>query len=146
MQPQTPPPKKHFDFFISGRWRNRDNILDFTRKIREKGYTVYCFLEASHSAAALEKDPEESMQNFEQLDWQNDSLVAEIFQNDMDAEKASDTFIMLLPAGKSCHIEAGAAYGLGKKCILVGEQKEAESLYLIFNERYDSVAEFLETI
>ena len=103
-------------------------------------------MEASHSAAALEKDPEESMQNFEQLDWQNDSLVAEIFQNDMDAEKASDTFIMLLPAGKSCHIEAGAAYGLGKKCILVGEQKEAESLYLIFNERYDSVAEFLETI
>lgn len=53
---------------------------------------------------------------------------------------------MLLPAGKSCHIEAGIAYGLGKKCILIGQQKEAESLYLIFDDNYNSVDEFLENI
>ena len=53
---------------------------------------------------------------------------------------------MLQPTGKSCHIEAGVAYGLGKRCILIGEQKEAESLYLIFSESYDTVNEFLKTI
>ena len=53
---------------------------------------------------------------------------------------------MLLPAGKSCHVEAGVAYGLGKKCILIGEQKEAESLYLIFNEVYATENDFLKTL
>ena len=60
----------------------------------------------------------------------------------MAGEKNSDVFVMLLPVGKSCHIEAGVAYGLGKKCILIGEQKEAESLYLIFNEIHSTVEDF----
>ncbi len=30
-----------YDFFVSGRWRNRDNVLDLTHKIREKGFKVY---------------------------------------------------------------------------------------------------------
>jgi hypothetical protein len=136
----------HYDFFVSGRWRNRDNILDLVRNIREKGYTVYCFFEASHAIERVKNDPEESMKHFEKRDWRNDPYVKEVFDNDMTGEKNSDTFVMLLPAGKSCHIEAGAAYGMGKKCILIGEQKEAESLYLIFDEMYPTVEEFLETI
>jgi len=139
-------PQPHYDFFVSGRWRNRDNILDLTKKIREKEYHVYCFLEASHSVHRVKDDPEESMKNFEKLDWRNDPYVKEVFRNDMAGEKNSDVFVMLQPAGKSCHIEAGVAYGMGKKCILIGEQKEAESLYLIFNEIYPSVDEFLKTI
>jgi len=136
----------HYDFFVSGRWRNRDNVLDLTQKIRAKGYRVYCFLEAAHSSHRVDNDPEEDMQRFEKLDWRNDTYVKEVFQNDMQSEKNSNTFVLLLPGGKSCHIEAGVAYGLGKKCILIGEQKEAESLYLIFSENYSSVDEFLQTI
>ena len=136
----------HYDFFVSGRWRNRDNVLDLTKKIREKGYKVYCFLEASHSIARVNDDPDQSMKDFEKLDWRNDPYVKEVFENDMLGEKNSDTFVMLAPVGKSCHIEAGVAYGLGKKCIMIGEQKEAESLYLIFKEVYNSVEDFLKTI
>jgi len=49
-------------------------------------------------------------------------------------------------AGKSAHIEAGAAFGMGKKCILIGEQKEAESNYLIFDESYSIADEFINNI
>lgn len=136
----------HYDFFVSGRWRNRDNVLELTRKIREKGYQAYCFLEAAHSMHRIQNDPEEDMKNFEKRDWRNDPYVKEVFHNDMNGERNSQVFVMLQPAGKSCHIEAGVAYGLGKKCILIGEQKEAESLYLIFSENYQNVEEFLETI
>ncbi|MGI8419353.1 MAG: hypothetical protein ACR2LN_01775 [Candidatus Levyibacteriota bacterium] len=146
MNSTQPHQDKHYAFFVSSRWRNRDNIRELTKKIREKGYSVYCFLEANHSIERIEQDPEESMQEFENLDWQNDKYVKQIFENDMIGERNSDTFIMLLPAGKSCHIEAGIAYGLGKKCILIGEQKEAESLYLIFDIRYPSVEAFLASI
>lgn len=135
-----------YDFFVSGRWRNRDSVLDLTHRIRDKGYSVYCFLEASHSIARVHNDPEEDMQNFEKLDWRNDPYVREVFKNDMEGERNSKTFVMLLPVGKSCHIEAGVAYGLGKQCILIGEQKEAESLYLIFTKQFDTVEDFLKTI
>lgn len=86
------------------------------------------------------------MEEFEKRDWQQDRYVRETFEGDMEGERNSDTFVMLLPAGKSCHMEAGAAYGMGKKCILIGEQKEAETLYLIFQEIYKTVDEFLQTV
>lgn len=136
----------HYDFFVSGRWRNRDNVLHLTREIRSRGYKVYCFLESSHAADKVENDPEEQMRNIENLNWKSDPYIKIAFENDMEAERNSDVFIMLLPVGKSCHIEAGVAFGLGKKCILIGEQKEAETLYLIFNEVYPTTNDFLKTI
>ncbi len=136
----------HYDFFVSGRWRNRDNVIDLAQRIRTKGYAVYCFLEAAHSAHRVENDPEKDMENFERLDWRNDPYVRDVFENDMKGQRQSDVFVMLLPAGKSCHIEAGAAYGMGKKCILIGEQKEAESLYLIFDTSFNTVEDFLQSI
>lgn len=135
-----------YDFFVSGRWHNRDNVLDLSRKIREKGYKVYCFLETSHNEHRVANDPEEDMKKFEARDWRSDPYIREVFEKDMEGQRKSDVFVMLLPAGKSCHVEAGAAYGLGKKCILIGEQKEAESLYLIFDEMYPDVESFLEKI
>jgi len=137
---------KHYDFFISGRWRNRDKVVALTHEIRKKGHSAYCFFETLLSKERAKNDPEEEMKFFEKLDWRNDPYVKDIFTTDMEAEKNSDVFVMLLPAGKSCHIEAGAAYGMGKKCILIGKQKEAESLYLIFHEIYTSEADFLKTI
>lgn len=142
-------PKKidfRYDFFVSGRWRNRDNVLALAKRIRDKGKTVYCFLEASHSIARVNDDPETSMQEFEKLDWRHDPYVQEVFRNDMEGEKNSEKFIMLLPVGKSCHIEAGVAYGLGKECILIGELTEAESLYLIFLKQFSTVDEFIQSI
>ena len=40
--------------------------------------------------------------------------------------------LLVLPAGKSAHIEAGIGYGLGKKCYAIGEYEATDSLYNIF--------------
>lgn len=135
-----------YDFFISGKWRNKDNILTLLQKIREKGYTAYCFLESPDVAERVNNHPEKEMKHFEERDWRNDQYIKEIFENDMQGERDAETFLLLLPAGRSCHIEAGVAYGMGKKCILIGEQKEAESLYLIFSEVYPTIEDFLKTL
>lgn len=141
-----------YDYFIAARWRNKEAVLDLTQKIREKGKTVYCFVEGDGTDYELKTkeeshDPETFMHHFESIpNWQNSSAVKEIFDLDMNALKDSESLILLLPAGKSAHIEAGAAYGMGKKCIVIGEQKETESLYLIFDEFYASVEAFLNGI
>ena len=51
---------------------------------------------------------------------------------------------MVLPAGKSGHIEAGVAYGLGKKCYAIGEFDATDSLYNIFEEIFKDEKELKE--
>ncbi|KKT87014.1 MAG: hypothetical protein A2119_01230 [Candidatus Colwellbacteria bacterium GWA2_46_10] len=141
-----------YEYFIAARWRNKENVLKLVKDIRSKGKTVYCFVEgdgADYELKDLEGKhaPEEFMKHFESIpDWRNDHRVKEIFDVDMNALKNSETLILLLPAGKSAHLEAGVAYGMGKRCIVIGEQKETESLYLIFNEFYNSTEDFIKNL
>lgn len=140
------PPLHKYEYFISSRLRNRDTIRDLLKKLRAKGKTVYYFMETD-TYHAENADPEKTMKEFESTpDWRNDKMVIDIFEKDMLALRESEKLILLLPAGKSSHIEAGTAYGLGKKCIVIGEQKEAESLYLIFNEHYPTIDSFIESL
>jgi hypothetical protein len=136
-----------YDYFISTRWRNRDIALEITKKLREKGKKIYCFFENSHAAKHANENPEEFMKKFESTkNWKKNKYVNAIFKEDMLGLKNSKALIMLLPGGKSTHVEAGIAYGLNKKCILIGEAQETESLYLIFNEFYPTIASFIKTL
>lgn len=133
-----------YDYFIASRWRNKNQVLELTEKLRAKQQTVFCFIEEKNRA---DHSPEKYMEDFEAIEnWREDREVRDIFEKDLEGLKSSETLILLLPAGKSAHMEAGVAFGMGKKCILVGEQKEAESLYLIFDKMYDSMEEFLKTL
>ena len=136
-----------YHYFIASRWRNRDNVRLLSKKLREKDFSVYCFIDEEQSLNDPNEDPEEEMKKFETIvDWRNNPAVKAMFDGDMNALRDSETLIMLLPAGKSAHMEAGAAYGMGKKCIIVGEQKETESLYFIFNEWHPTIEELLNHI
>jgi len=73
-------------------------------------------------------------------------FIHAIFKDAVSKIKDSDILVLLLPSGSSAHIEAGIAYGLGKKCILVGRKEKAESMYLIFNEFHNSIDEFIKDI
>ena len=138
---------KKYDYFISSRWRNRDNVLSLAKKLREKGFAVYCFIEEKYNPGTIREDPEEVMARFEsRQNWYTDPFVKRIFKRDLDGLRASKFIIVLLPGGKSTHIEAGIGYGLGKKLILIGDQKETESLYLIFSEVYKTSEDFLENL
>ncbi len=137
----------HYDYFIASRYRNKSEVLRLARMLREKGKSLYCFIESEASlkhVGSLKEDPEKQMKKYEAKEnWREDPAIQEIFESDMNALKNSRTLIMLLPAGKSVHIEAGVAYGLGKHLVLIGEQAETESLYFIFNEMYSTIESFL---
>jgi len=137
-----------YDYFVAARFRNRGNALALTQAIRKQGYSVYCFAESPTSqlhVGSLADDPETAMQQFEARPH-NDPGMREVFETDLAAERASSTFILLLPAGMSCHVEAGVAFGLGKRLILIGEPEKSESLYGIFTERYVSQQQFLKSL
>lgn len=58
------------------------------------------------------------------------------FESDFDAMKWADTFVGLLPCGRSAHLEAGWAIGAGKPtCVVLHEESfEPELMYLLAPE------------
>ncbi len=139
---------KH-DYYIASRYRNKEQVLELAEKIRATGKSVYCFVETyDNKEDSIKNDnPHEVMAQWEAItDWRNDPHVKETHDRDLQALKDSETLVLLLPAGKSSHVEVGIGYGLGKKLIVVGEQKETESLYLIFSEFYETIDDFIASI
>ena len=138
-----------YDFFIAGKTRNKDNILSVCDLFDKYNISYYCFLkndETMNSYGTDAQTQEEKMAEFEKLGLKSDTVL-KIFHEDLDNEKASKNFLLVLPAGKSGHIEAGIAYGMGKKCYAIGEFDATDSLYNIFENIFEdtnSLEEFLK--
>lgn len=134
-------------YFISSKWRNRDSVLALVKSLRDKNQKVLSFFENPYNSDAVDDDPEEAMKKWESMsNWQQEKMVKQIFEEDMRCIRKSDAVILLLPAGISAHVEIGFAYGLNKKCILIGEPEKTESSYMIFNETYGSIEDFIKSI
>lgn len=131
-----------YEFFIAGRARNKDNILKICDLFDKYKISYYCFLkgEKDFGYGNNSQSAEERQEEFESLNLKSD-VVLNIFNNDMNGEKNSKNFLLVLPAGKSGHIEAGVAYGLGKKCYAIGEFDATDSLYNIFEEIFNNESE-----
>ncbi len=129
--------KEIYDFFVAGRTRNKDKILEICDILDSLNVSYYCFLknEESHKEAGLNLNdkPEDLMKKFESMDLDSEAVKI-IFKHDMEGLKSSKNLLLVLPAGKSAHIEAGVSYGLGKKCYAIGEYDVTDSLYLIFDK------------
>ena len=135
----------NYKFFIAGRTRNKENILKICNIFEELNVSHYCFLknEHSHREAGLDINDNHLADTFESLGLESPS-VRTIFEHDLNGEKNSENFLLVLPAGKSAHIEAGIAYGLGKKCYAIGEYDVTDSLYLIFDKIFADINELKE--
>ena len=126
-----------YDFYIAGRWRNKENIKPVLDMVRASGKTAYCFIENEYKGDVVEfdinGDAEVFMKQMEDLP-KDHPHIRKIFEIDITAERQAENFLLVLPAGIAAHIEAGVAYGLGKKCYAIGEPEKTETLYCIFDE------------
>lgn len=69
------------------------------------------------------------------------------FKNDWDAMVWADTCVLLLPCGRSAHIEAGYFVGAGKRLvILLADQNEPELMYKMTPYICCSFAEVLDIL
>lgn len=126
----------NYDFFIAGRWRNYPEVKKVLDAVRANNKTAYCFIENLYEGSKVEFKQDASIENIMQTLESlpsDDDFIKHIFENDMQAERDSENFLLVLPAGISGHIEAGAAYGLGKKCYAIGQIEKTETLYSIFD-------------
>lgn len=117
------------DFFVAGSWRNHDAIEDALTTLDDAGASAYCFVRVgySESAAALATPGGADAADL------GSAAIRELFEQDLEALRAAERFLLVLPAGHAAHIEAGIAYGLGKPCYAVGPVERSETLYRIFD-------------
>lgn len=134
-----------YDFFIAGRARNKENILRICDLFDKYNISYYCFLknEKDWGYGNSSQTPEERQKEFESLDLKSD-VVLKLFETDMEGERNSENLLLVLPAGKAGHMEAGIAYGLGKKCYAIGEYEATDTLYNIFEKIFKDEKELEE--
>jgi len=129
--------------YLASSWRN-SNYESVREYLILMGYEVYDF-----------KNPEFHFHWFDiSKDWEcwdaQDSIEAlkepmaqEAFKKDFGAILQCDAFVLLNPSGKSAHLEAGYAKGVGKPVFIFKHDGDPELMYLmadgIFSDLKDLV-------
>jgi hypothetical protein len=136
-------------FFIASPWQNKDVVKSLTIALAAQGHEAYSFLDNGANlvggAPAVEESEEEDISLA--AGWENDPKVKEVFESNIKALKESDEVILLEPSGRSSLVEAGIAYGMGKKVVRVGLVAHPEVFaYCICGNHYPSVEEFLSSL
>lgn len=130
------------DFFVAGSWREREAIRDVLDRLDGAGRTSYCFVRSTYPAHTAAITAPGGADHAE-LD---SDAVRDVFDQDLEALRRADRFLLVLPAGQAAHIEAGIAYGLGKRCYAVGPAERSDTLYRIFDRLFERVDDLIEWV
>lgn len=134
-------------FFIASPWRNKVAVKELENALVLRGHASWSFLDDGANLATGEGVMEEFKQ-FDQsiANWKNDSMIEHIFASEMRNLKDCDVLILLEPTGRSSLAEAGIAYGMGKRIVLIGSVEHPEVVYLICERSYPNIEAFLKDI
>lgn len=118
------------DFFVAGSWRNQAAIRDVVQALDAVGRSTYSFVATAYDADAAQL----AVPGGADAVALDDPRMERLFEQDLAALRAAEQFVLVLPAGAAGHVEAGIAYGLGKRCWAVGPVERSETLYRVFED------------
>lgn len=122
--------------YVASSWRNKLQ-QGIVAKLREEGHAVYDFMNPPNASgfawSAIDKD----WQHWDAQEYlthlHTNPIASHGFLSDLRAMQWAEACVMVLPCGKSAHMEAGWFTGQGKLTIILleGEGKvEPELMYL----------------
>ncbi|MGB1214629.1 MAG: hypothetical protein ACPG4X_14790 [Pikeienuella sp.] len=131
--------------YVASSWRNQyqETVVDL---LKMDGHDVYDFKNPPHGDGGFHWsaiDP----------DWQNwtpevyrehlmrSPIAAHGFNADFRAMHWCDTCVLVMPCGRSAHLELGWCAGAGKRTMILLENGEPELMYLIADDIVTSMDE-----
>lgn len=137
--------------YLASSWRNPDQPI-VVNMLRRLGHDVYDFrnppggLEGGFRWAEL--DPAwESWSAAQYREALKSPIAQRGFNSDFDAMKWADVCVLLLPCGRSAHLELGWMAGAGKRTIiLTRDGQEPELMALLASEICVSLQELGEAL
>lgn len=133
--------------YLASSWKMKDTVMVLANILRNDGHNVDSFCDdtavrISFNWSELTEIMKKEGVDISQLDaiemmkhWR----VKEAFEEDKKWIDWADALIMLMPCGRSSHLEAGYAAGRGKKVYIIGgfEKGEFDTMYGFADGMYD---------
>ncbi len=133
--------------YVASSWRNRyqPGVIGL---LKFRGFECYDFRNPGPGKKGFAwSDIDPNWQEWT-VDQYNSALEHPIakrgFKNDFDAMKRADTFVLILPSGRSAHLELGWAAGAGKRtAILMPEKNEPELMNKMADEIFTGLLDLV---
>lgn len=123
------------NLYVASSWRNQYQP-DIVELLKAVGHDVYDFRNPPGGSGFSWSSVNENWQDWTVAEYKQALLSEEAqkgFVADFDAMKRADACVLVLPCGRSAHIEAGWCSGFGKPVFcLIPEHQEAELMYRVF--------------
>jgi len=116
--------------YIASSWKMEKLCKIVAQGLRDAGIEVDCFCDDStgryvfHWSEFVER--EEDLINYDAIEFINDKRTIRAFEEDKAHLDWADTVVLILPSGRSAHLEAGYGVGQGKRLYIYGEFPKGE--------------------
>lgn len=137
--------------YLASSWRNKEQPQT-VQILRDAGHDVYDFRNPPggipNGFRWSELDPDwEAWSSTAYRAKLQEPLSQQGFNSDFDGMKWADTGVLLLPCGRSAHLELGWMAGAGKRTIiLTRDGEEPELMALLATEICVSMSELIATL
>ncbi len=136
--------------YVASSWRNTEQPA-LVKVLRDNGHEVYDFRNPPHGRGGFawsDIDPDWQGWTAEQYRSALDTPVAKAgFKSDFDGMSWADVCVLLLPCGRSAHLEAGYMAGAGKPVVvLTRDGEEPELMAKLLTSICVSVDDLLYTL
>lgn len=137
--------------YVASSWRNK-NYPDMVRLLKSAGHDVYDFRDHGFNWTDVPGHEDWNLNSV--LDHHKFLYSLEGkrgFERDLGAMKWADAFVMVMPCGRSAHLEAGWALGQGKPTAVFHTEfnVEAELMYRMANlitHDFTELAQWLQSL
>lgn len=116
--------------YIASSWKNQETVLVLARELESYGFEVDAFCRTTDTRYAFHwselVDDEDDLKHYDAIEMLADPRTQRAFQEDRKWLDWSACVVMVLPCGRSSHLEAGYAKGKGKALFIYGEFPKGE--------------------
>jgi hypothetical protein len=116
--------------YIASSWKNQSIVLRLAETLEREGFEVDAFCRSTDKRYSFHwselVDGEKDLLRYDALSFLEDSRVQRAFREDKRWLDWSNCVIMVMPCGRSSHLEGGYAKGQGKRLFLWGEFAKGE--------------------
>jgi nucleoside 2-deoxyribosyltransferase len=106
--------------YIASAWKMQAEAINLAQELRTYGFEVFCFCETDAKHYSFDFRTVDNPDQKDAFDLLDDPRSRKAFVADIAGLDWADTVILLVPSGRSAHLEAGYAKGKGKRLYIYG--------------------------
>lgn len=128
--------------YVAGSFSNRQNILSIGNVLREHGFDTYVFCDPMSMTGKLSEELRllYDLQSFTAKSVYETKILANIGLENLYELVHCDALVLVLPSGRSAHLEAGWMIGRQRPVYIIGPKTygEFDAMYVMANHVFYS--------